>query len=220
MGLAWTFAREGDALAEEESVRRCPWTLPVERAGMGVARSRRCGWEGEEGVDPAERAEARRAVLAVPEPHGWVSRGREEDAAGPGEARLRVARERTLEPPRIERRRAGDPRAVGVAVSRGGSRRHATRSRRDVALALEDAAHARFSKAFERCFDRLHTYVSRHTDDRQSLERIVSEVLLANLDLFLDRHDEAQEICRLKRSADRLLTSTRIRREPRVSAAK
>ena len=86
-----------------------------------------------------------------------------------------------------------------------------------MALALEDAAHARFSKVFERCFDRLHTYVSRHTEDRQSLERIVSEALLANLDLFVDRRDEVQEICRLKRSADRLLTSTRIQREPKVS---
>jgi hypothetical protein len=87
-----------------------------------------------------------------------------------------------------------------------------------VALALEDAAHARFSRVFERCFDRLHTYVSRHIGDRRSVERIVSEVLLANLDLFLDRCDEAQEICRLKRSADRLITSTKIQREPRVTA--
>jgi hypothetical protein len=87
-----------------------------------------------------------------------------------------------------------------------------------VALAPEDAAHARFSQVFERCFDRLYTYVTRHTDDRPSLERIVSEVLLANLDLFLDRRDEAHEICRLKRSADRLITATKIQREPKVTA--
>lgn len=87
-----------------------------------------------------------------------------------------------------------------------------------MALALEDAAHARFSKVFERCFDRLYTYVSRHTDDRHSLERIVSEVLLANLDLFVDWRDEAQEICRLKRSADRLLASTKAQREPKEAA--
>jgi hypothetical protein len=87
-----------------------------------------------------------------------------------------------------------------------------------VALALGDAAHARFSRVFERCFDRLHTYVSRHTDDRHSLERIVSEVLVANLDLFLDRRDEAQEICRLKASADRWIESLGIQSEPRVTA--
>ena len=71
---------------------------------------------------------------------------------------------------------------------------------------------------FERCFGRLHTYVGRHTDDRPSLERIVSEVLAANLDLFIGRSDEVQEIRRLKRSADRLIAFESATQHRKVSA--
>lgn len=64
---------------------------------------------------------------------------------------------------------------------------------------------ATFSEAFERCFGRVYAYVSQRLDDRQGLERIVSEVLAANLDLLIERRGEAQEACRLKASADRLI---------------
>jgi hypothetical protein len=64
---------------------------------------------------------------------------------------------------------------------------------------------ATFSDAFERCFRRVYAYVSRRTDDRGSVERIVSEVLAANHDLLIERRDEAQEVRRLKTSADRLI---------------
>jgi len=62
-----------------------------------------------------------------------------------------------------------------------------------------------FSARFDRCFGRVYAYVSRRVKDRESCERIVSEVLEANLDLIVDRGDERQELSQLKASSDRLI---------------
>lgn len=62
-----------------------------------------------------------------------------------------------------------------------------------------------FSAAFDRCFPRVHAYVSRRVDDRESCQRIVSEVLTENLDLLADPGDERRECSQLKASADRLI---------------
>ena len=62
-----------------------------------------------------------------------------------------------------------------------------------------------FSERFDRCFRRVSFYVSRRASDRESLERIVTEVLAENLDLFIAQCDEREELTRLKASADRLL---------------
>jgi hypothetical protein len=62
-----------------------------------------------------------------------------------------------------------------------------------------------FSADFDRCFGRVYAYVSRRVKDRESCERIVSEVLEANLDLIVDRGDERQELSQLKASSDRLI---------------
>ncbi len=62
-----------------------------------------------------------------------------------------------------------------------------------------------FSAAFDRCFSRVHAYVSRRVDDRKSCQRIVSEVLTENLDLLADPGDERRECSQLKASADRLI---------------
>lgn len=64
---------------------------------------------------------------------------------------------------------------------------------------------ADFSSGFDRCFDRVYAYVSRRVSDRKSCERIVSEVLAANLDLLMDRGDERQELSKLKAALDRLI---------------
>jgi hypothetical protein len=42
-------------------------------------------------------------------------------------------------------------------------------------------------------------------NDRESLTRIVTEVLSGNLDLFIAQYGELDEMRRLKESADRLL---------------
>jgi len=68
-----------------------------------------------------------------------------------------------------------------------------------------------FSAAFDRCFERVHAYVSRRVDDGPSCERVVSEVLEANLDLLVDRADEGREASRLKASSDRLIDVERAR---------
>jgi hypothetical protein len=62
-----------------------------------------------------------------------------------------------------------------------------------------------FSGHFDRCFDRVHAYVSRRVKDRESCERIVGEVLAENLDLLVDRGEERRELSRLKASSDRLI---------------
>ena len=108
-------------------------------------------------------------------------------------------------------------RTVGAAVLRCRSPGRASRHRRDVALGLEELDPAAFSNAFERCFARVHAYVARRTDDRESLERIVSAVLVANLELLIGRCDEAQEIRRLMRSADRLIALEEVR--PKIRRA-
>jgi len=62
-----------------------------------------------------------------------------------------------------------------------------------------------FSERFDRCFRRVSLYVGRRVNDRESLERIVREVLGENLDLFIAHCDEREETERLRASADRLL---------------
>jgi hypothetical protein len=61
------------------------------------------------------------------------------------------------------------------------------------------------TECFDRCFWRVSLYVSRHVNDRESIERIVTEVLAGNLDLFIAQCSELEELKRLKASADRLL---------------
>jgi len=69
-----------------------------------------------------------------------------------------------------------------------------------------------FSAGFERCFGRVYAYVSRRVNDRETCERIVSQVMTASLDLLVGRVDESvgrvderRELSRLKVSSDRLI---------------
>jgi hypothetical protein len=62
-----------------------------------------------------------------------------------------------------------------------------------------------FSERFDRCFRRTSFYVSRRVSDRETLERIVTRVLVENLELFNAQCDPLEEVGRLKASADRLL---------------
>jgi hypothetical protein len=62
-----------------------------------------------------------------------------------------------------------------------------------------------FSASFDRCFDRVYAYVVRRVSDRASCQRIVAEVLAANLDLLAERRDEKHELSRLKAASDRLI---------------
>jgi len=62
-----------------------------------------------------------------------------------------------------------------------------------------------FSDRFERCFRRVSFYVGRRVNDRESFERIVTDVLAGNLDLLIAQYGEMEELKRLKASADRLL---------------
>jgi len=62
-----------------------------------------------------------------------------------------------------------------------------------------------FSERFDRCFRRVCSHVSRHVNDRERFERIVTEVLAGNPELFISPYSELEEFKRLKASADRLL---------------
>jgi hypothetical protein len=61
------------------------------------------------------------------------------------------------------------------------------------------------AKGYQRWFDPLHAYVSRHVVGRHVQVRIVREVLSENLDLLVGRRDQASEISRLKATANRLI---------------
>ena len=63
----------------------------------------------------------------------------------------------------------------------------------------------RLPEGYERWFDPLYTYVSRHVAGRQLRERIVREVLSENLDLLVGRRDTGLAVRRLEATADRLI---------------
>jgi hypothetical protein len=62
-----------------------------------------------------------------------------------------------------------------------------------------------FSERFDRCLRRVSFYVSRRVSDRQSLGRIVTRVIVENLDFFAAECDQPNELRRLRASADRIL---------------
>jgi len=62
-----------------------------------------------------------------------------------------------------------------------------------------------FSERFDRCFQRASSYVKQRVSDRETLARIVTAVLIENLELFLTPCGEREEMKRLTASADRLL---------------
>lgn len=62
-----------------------------------------------------------------------------------------------------------------------------------------------FSERFDRCLRRVSFYVSRRVSDRETLGRIVTRVLVENLDFFVAPSDEPEELKRLRASADQLL---------------
>jgi len=62
-----------------------------------------------------------------------------------------------------------------------------------------------FSARFDRSFGRAYAYASRRVKDQASCERIVGELLEANLDLLVDRDDEEQDLRPLKTALDRLI---------------
>ena len=71
-----------------------------------------------------------------------------------------------------------------------------------------------FSARFDRCFGRVYAYVSRRVNDRESCERIVREVLAANLGVLAYGGDERREVGQLKAASDRLIRSILCSRTP------
>lgn len=65
----------------------------------------------------------------------------------------------------------------------------------------------KFDAGFDRSFRRVYAYVSRRVNDRESCQRIVRQVLAANLDLLVNGADGARELSRLKAASDRLIES-------------
>ena len=74
----------------------------------------------------------------------------------------------------------------------------------------KDAGHtsatwADFSERFDRCFRAVCDHVNGRVIDAEVLRRIVTRVLVENMDLFIAQHDEPGELARVRASADRLL---------------
>jgi hypothetical protein len=64
------------------------------------------------------------------------------------------------------------------------------------------------AERFDRCLGRLAFYVGKRVDDRGRVERIVTEVLEANLRLLVAEHDELEELRRLRAAADRRIATS------------
>lgn len=62
-----------------------------------------------------------------------------------------------------------------------------------------------FSACFDRYFRPVYAYVSRRVSDKGTCERIVREVLTANVELFVERTDERRRLCTIKAYSDRLI---------------
>lgn len=65
--------------------------------------------------------------------------------------------------------------------------------------------HQEFSAGFDRYFRRVYAYVSRRVSDRGACERIVREVLTANVALLLEQTDERRSLSSIKAFSDRLI---------------
>jgi len=63
------------------------------------------------------------------------------------------------------------------------------------------ALETRFRSDFERCFARAYRFVRARTRSREEAERVVRQVLEANVDLFLEPRSELEEARRLLSSA-------------------
>jgi len=72
-------------------------------------------------------------------------------------------------------------------------------------LATTPMARREFHARFDHCFRHVYAYVSRRVSDREACERIVSEVLTANLDLLVERTDDWRDLRSIKAFSDRLI---------------
>jgi len=204
VGMAAGSGRRARCGRGRRSCSRCPWSRPASAISAQEIARRRCEPSSGRGISEFP---ARNIQASV-------------DIEGESRATRFIGftqRRNCVAAARSRRRRGRAPGAVGAVVLRRRSPGRAPRHRREVALALEEIDPAAFSNAFERCFARVHAHVARHTDNRESLERIVSAVLVENLELLMGRCDEAQEIRRLRRSADRLIALEEVR--PKIRRA-
>jgi hypothetical protein len=66
------------------------------------------------------------------------------------------------------------------------------------------------AERYARCLGRAAFYVGRRVPDPGASARIVTMALERNVDLLLAEHGELEELRRLRATADRLITSTRV----------
>ena len=62
-----------------------------------------------------------------------------------------------------------------------------------------------FAERFERCLRSVSSYVSQRVNDRERLERVVTEVVAENLHLLVAQLDAREELACLMAAADRLI---------------
>lgn len=78
-----------------------------------------------------------------------------------------------------------------------------------------------FGVRFDCYFPRVYAYVSRRVSNKGTCERIVSEVLTANVDLFVEGTDERRKLRSLMAFSDRLIElghEERLRQDAEESA--
>lgn len=79
----------------------------------------------------------------------------------------------------------------------------------DVGRDSAPVTRAVFLRTFDRCFDRVYAYVNRRIDDRAVCERVVHEVLEANLQMLVDESDDVRSVRVLKTSSDERIAAAR-----------
>ena len=66
-----------------------------------------------------------------------------------------------------------------------------------------------FSAVYDRCFDRVYSYVARRVGDRETRERPTVEILTTHLYVLVDGGDDRSMAIRLKVASDRRIEEER-----------
>lgn len=89
----------------------------------------------------------------------------------------------------------------------------------DAGSVAPSAEREAFSRTFDRCFDRVYAYVARRVDDRAICERVVRDVLEANLRILIGAADDRGSAHALKRSCNERIEAARAAKASKASNA-
>jgi hypothetical protein len=102
----------------------------------------------------------------------------------------------------------------------GGDRSEVPSSSLAAKTSMTSMTREEFSVVYDRCFDRVYSYVARRVGDRETCERLAGEILTTNLYVMIDGGDDRRTAIRLKVSSDQRIEEERASSSsPRVSGS-